>query len=454
MISKNDIVEIAITGITAEGSGVGRVDGMAVFVPAAAEGDILQVKILKTAKSYAFGKIEKIEKASPHRIQPDCPQFLQCGGCVFRHMTYESELRAKEQRVRDAMQRIGGFDNIKILPIVGAQNPDHYRNKAQLPIGRGGNGQLQMGFFASHSHRIIHSNTCMLQPEIFNSAIEAVQEWASIYKPEPYDEASHKGRLRHLYLRIAEATGEVMVCMVVNANGVPGEEELSQLLQTRVPGLKSFVINSNREKTNVIMGKKCRTVWGQDYITDELCGLKFNISPLSFYQINRSQAQRLYTIAGEYANLQANEVVLDLYCGTGTIGLTMASKAKKVIGIEIVEQAIKDAKTNAALNNIENAEFICADALQAGQILEDRNCTPDVVILDPPRKGCDADLIAAIVKINPARIVYVSCDPATLARDLKIFSKNHYQSVQLTPVDMFPRTAHVEMVVLMSRVEK
>ena len=308
---------------------MGRVDNIAIFVPLSAVGDKLRVKILKTAKTYAFGKIEQILEASKDRISVDCSQFVRCGGCTFRHMSYKAELQAKKQRVCDAMQRIGNFNEIKIMPIVGAQNPDHYRNKAQLPIGRGVGKEITMGFFASHSHRIINCEECLLQPLAFTDAMGAFKEWAKQVGEDVYNEETGRGHLRHLYLRYAEATKEIMVCVVVNGNGVHFESELVELLKQRVPGLKSVIINSNREKTNVVLGNKCRTVWGSDYITDTLCGLNFHISPLSFYQVNRAQAERLYMIAGEYAGLGGDEkTLLDSYCGTGTIGFSMAQKQK------------------------------------------------------------------------------------------------------------------------------
>ncbi|MFU0832574.1 MAG: 23S rRNA (Uracil-C(5))-methyltransferase RlmCD [Oscillospiraceae bacterium] len=453
-LKKNQIIELHITGYTSEGNGVGRYNGIAVFVPRSAAGDQLSVKILKTTKNYAFGKIEKILSPSPDRIASDCPQFSRCGGCVYRHIRYDAECRAKQQRVQDAIERIAGFHYTVLNPIVCAENPDHYRNKAQLPVGNGVNGEISLGFYASHSHRIIDCEKCQLQPEVFASAMQAFREWERNTKDDVYDEKTGKGRLRHLFLRMAESTGEVMACIVVNGNGVHNEPELVKLFRKKVPGLKSVIINSNRERTNVILGSKCRTVWGQDFITDELCGLKFRISPLSFYQVNRRQTERLYNLAAEYAGLTGTETVLDLYCGTGTIGLSMAKKAGKVIGVEIVPQAVEDAKRNALENQIDNAEFLCMDAAKAADMLKNRGEKPDVVILDPPRKGCDESLIGTVAKMHVQRVVYVSCNPETLARDLKRFALFGYKTIQVTPVDLFPRTAHVECVTLMSKVEK
>ena len=452
---KNQTVPLEITGYTADGSGIGRYHGIAVFVPQAAAGDVIEAKILKTAKTYAYGKIEKIVSHSEDRVQPLCPQYAKCGGCVFRHISYEAELRAKQQRVQDALERIGGLHFAVLRPIVGAKSPDRYRNKAQIPIGEGvKKSEVNLGFYASHSHRIIDCGECLLQPEEFSRASEAFREWERKTCDSVYNESTGRGRLRHLFLRKAETSGEIMACIVVNGNGVHDEEGLTKLMREKVPGLTGVIINSNREKTNVILGPKCRTVWGKDFITDKLCGLRFRISPLSFYQVNSKQAERLYGIASRYAGLTGNETVLDLYCGTGTIGLSMASKAKRVIGVEIVEQAVEDAKKNAAENRIENAEFICSDAAKASDMLKNRRIHPDVVILDPPRKGCSPQLIETVAAMAPERIVYVSCNPATLARDIKSFALQCYKTAEVTPVDMFPRTAHVECVVLMSRVKE
>ncbi len=450
---KNQVIPLEITGYAADGSGVGHFNGIAVFVPLAAAGDRLEVKVLKVAKNCVYGRISKIVSASGDRIPADCPQFSRCGGCVFRHISYEAELRAKQQRVQDALERIGRLHFAALRPIIGADQPDRYRNKAQLPIGPGADGNVSLGFYATHSHRIVDCGECLLQPKEFAGAMRAFEEWERSTRDEVYDEATGRGRLRHLFLRKAHATGEVMVCLVVNGNGVHDEPKLVELMKKYVPDLKSVVINSNREKTNVILGSKCRTVWGQDFITDELCGLRFRISPLSFYQVNPLQAERLYAVAAQYAGMTGAETVLDLYCGTGTIGLSMASKAARVIGVEIVEQAVEDARKNAAENGIENAEFLCADAEKAAGLLQGRGIRPDVVVVDPPRKGCEPGLIETVAAMAPDRVVYVSCDPATLARDIHLFALKGFKTMEATPVDMFPRTAHVETVVLMSRVK-
>lgn len=445
-LNKNDIIELKITGMTAEGSGVGRFEGMAVFVANAAIGDVLNVRIIKTAAKYAIGKIEEIITPSTARIEVDCPAFKSCGGCVFRHIAYSQELKIKEQRVKDAVKRIAGMDDLPVNRIVGAEKNDHYRNKAQMPVGGDGGGNVTLGFFAQRSHRIIGCDSCLLQPEVFSDVIQAFREWAWEYMPEPYNELTHKGKLRHLYIRYAQTSGDIMVGLVVNGSGLKGEKELAIMLSEQVKGFCSLIVNVNEDKTNVILGRKYRIVWGRDYILDELCGKRFRISPLSFYQVNHDQTERLYGIVRDYAKLSGKETVLDLYCGTGTIGLTLADFAKEVIGVEVVESAVEDARKNAAYNKAENARFICADASTAAEQLKSEGVAPDVVILDPPRKGCDGALIETVAQMAPKRVVYVSCDPATLARDLKVFAEKGYHPTELTPVDMFPRTAHVECV--------
>lgn len=451
VMRKNDLVELEITGMTAQGAGVGHWEGMAVFTPLTAPGDRARVRIVKVAKSYAFGKLEELLSPSPDRIEPDCPCFSQCGGCCYRHITYEAELRIKEARVRDALQRIGGFDKLPLRPILGGNSRDGYRNKALLPLGTKKDGSLAMGFYAVNSHRIVDCSCCRLQPEEFHRAMDAFREWAAAYGDPVYDEATHSGKMRRLYLRKGEETGQVLACVVVNGNGLHHEAELVEALNRAVPGLASVVVNSNRERTNVALGKRCRTIYGSDTIEDVLCGLTFQLSHLSFYQVNRTQAQRLYELAGRYAQLTGKELLLDLYCGAGTIGLSMARQARRLIGVEIVPEAVENARQNAAVNHIENGEFFCGDAAEAARMLADRGERPDVIVLDPPRKGCSPDLVRTAAEFGPERIVYVSCDPATLARDLKLFAQLGYPPVEAAPVDMFPGTAHVETVVLLSK---
>ncbi len=450
-LKKNEIYKAEIVDYTTEGSGVCKINGIAVFVPSAAVGDQADIQILKAAKNYAFGKIRTLHCPSPYRTAPDCEVFPQCGGCTMRHIRYEAELAFKQKRVVDALTRIGGIDPHLVSPILPADSPEHYRNKAQLPITLDSEGKVRVGFFAPRSHRVIPLNDCRLQSSAFASAIRHFLQWANQNHIPPYDETTHTGILRHLYLRYAEQTDELMVCIVANARQLRKENQLVQFLSDNLPNLKTIVLNINTDKTNVITGKICRTLYGDGYITDVLCGKQFRISPLSFYQVNRSQAEKLYHQAMELADLKLHETLLDMYCGTGTIGLTMADKVKRLIGVEIVPQAVEDARSNASANHIDNAEFICGDATQAADNLQKRHLQPDCIVLDPPRKGCESSLIDTIVQMSPSRVVYVSCDPATLARDIKLFSDKGYLLQKAVPVDLFPRTTHVECVVLMTK---
>ncbi len=445
MLNKNQLIELNIESISSEGSGVGKYEGMAIFVPHTAVGDKLVARILKAKKTHAFGKIEELLEESPDRIIPQCKVSKVCGGCVYSHISYEAELKAKEQRVRDAIERIGGIDT-KINPIVGSVRESRYRNKAQIPVGLSKDGKAQMGFFAPHSHRIVECEDCKLQPEEFLIAQNVLKSFIDEYKISVYNEEAHSGLVRHLYLRKGEATNEIMICVVVNGGGIPHEKELVESLIAEIPNTKTIIINSNKEKTNVVLGKEFRTLYGEGNIDDILCSLKFKLSPQSFYQVNREGAEKLYSLAGEYAELKEDDFLIDMYCGTGTIGLSMAKACKALVGIEIVPEAIEDAKKNAERNGVDNARFICSDAAKAADKLRAEGVTPDVVILDPPRKGCQRELIETVVEMSPERVVYVSCDPATLARDLKIFEELGYRTLEVTPVDMFPRTAHVETV--------
>lgn len=446
-MKKNDEIKLNITGMTAEGNGVGHCEGMAVFVPNSAVGDVLLVRIVKVLKKYCFGKVLEIITPSADRTEPDCAVFSQCGGCAYRHISYDAEAQIKWQRVADCIERIGGLE-LKPQPIVTGSQVDNYRNKAQYPVGVG--AEPQIGFYALHSHRIVPCRDCKLQPPQFESVLDCVAEYIKHSSVSIYDEQSGKGLLRHIYIRRAAVTGEIMVCLVVNGTNLPREDELVSSLCNLDSNIKSICINENYDKNNVILGKKVRVLWGEDYITDVLCGVKVRLHPLSFYQVNRDMAQRLYERAAEYAQPQG-KTVLDLYCGAGTIGLSMADKAKEIIGVEIVPQAVEDAKVNAEINGITNARFICASAPDAARALASEGVSPDVVILDPPRKGATAELIKTIAEdFAPERVVYVSCDPATLARDLQLFEQSGYKTIEVTPVDLFPRTAHVETVVLFS----
>ena len=449
-LSKNDEIELNIDALTSEGSGVGRYNGLAVFVNDTVPGDKIIAHIIKRSKSYAVGIVAEIIEPSPSRIESDCPHSKKCGGCSFRNMTYDEELKYKLSRVNDSLERIGHLD-IKAEEIIGADSVDNYRNKAQYPVSIC-DGELFAGFYAYKSHRIIPCSDCRLQPEEFEKGIKAFEKWVESADVASYDEKTGRGLLRHIYFRKGFATGEIMVCAVINGDSIPKADLLVKLLKESLPELKSVVININKSKTNVILGKTSKAIWGSDTISDVLLGRRFVISPNSFYQVNHSQCERLYKKAREYAGLTGSEVLLDLYCGAGTIGLTMAEGAKQLVGIEIVPQAVENAKINAELNGITNAKFICADAAKGALILRKDGINPDVVILDPPRKGCDKALLDTVEQMSPKKIVYVSCDSATLARDLEILKNKGYITQRVTAVDMFPRTPHVECVVLISKI--
>lgn len=447
-IKKNDEIKLNIESMTSEGSAVGHYDGLAVFVRGAVPGDEIIAHIIKKSKNYAVAIIKDITRYSPSRIKSDCPVSDKCGGCSFRNMTYDEELRYKRTRVIDAITRIGHID-APVRDIIGADDIDNYRNKAQFPVAIN-DGELTAGFYAYKSHRIIPCNACKLQAPEFEKCLEAFSNWVNKANVISYDERTGKGTLRHIYLRKAVGTGEIMACAVINADNIPEKEILIEEL-CRVKGMASICININKKQSNVILGEKTKTIWGSETITDTLLGKRFVISPSSFYQVNHSQCEKLYKKAEEYANLSGGETLVDLYCGAGTIGLTMADKAQQIFGIEIIPQAIENAKVNAEINNIHNAEFFCGDAFEGAKELERRKIKPDVVILDPPRKGCQKELFDVIEKMSPDRIVYVSCDSATLARDLEILKEKGYITQEVTPVDMFPRTPHVECAALITR---
>ena len=448
MLRKNDEIYLTVKGCTVQGSGVCDHEGMTVFVRGAVTGDRVLAHIIKVKKTYAVGIIKKLIQRSPMRAKNFCPIAEKCGGCCFAHIKYNAELEIKAQQVADNFKRLGKLDIVPD-PIIPSPSAERYRNKAQYPVGSDGKF-ASIGFYAPMTHRIIDCADCLLQPKEFAEITDIFRDWIREKKIPVYSEADGTGLLRHVYIRKAAATEQIMVCAVSNGEKLPEADDLIERLKT-VNGVASIILNINREKTNVVLGKECRTLWGSDFITDELCGLKFNLSALSFYQVNHDGAEMLYGKAKEYASLTGGETLVDLYCGTGTIGLTMAKDVKKLIGVEIVPQAIENAKENAKLNGIDNAEFICSDASQAAQTLLERGERPDVVILDPPRKGCDEALINTVAKMKPDRVVYVSCDSATLARDCRRFADLGYETLRATPVDMFPHTAHVETVVLLVR---
>ena len=448
---KNTVHRLDITGCTAEGQGIARLDGLVVFVAGALAGETCEVRLLKVTKKAAWGKIERLLTPSPARIAPDCPHFGKCGGCQLRHMSYEEELRMKRARVDDALARIGGLA-LRTEEILGAEDTLRYRNKVQFPVAPGKDGGADIGFFRARTHTVIPVEDCLLQPEATAPLRRALGEWMANYHVPAYDETAHTGLVRHLYVR-ANRAGQLLCCVVVNGEMLPHEKELTDALRAAAPRLAGIVLNSNRKQTNVILGDRYRTLWGADTLEEELCGLTFTLSVPSFFQVNRAQTERLYAKAVEFAGLTGSETVLDLYCGIGTISLTMASRgAGRVLGAEIVPQAITDAKENARRNGLsQRTEFFCADAGEAAAMLAARGLRPDVISVDPPRKGLSPQVIDAIADMAPGRVVYVSCDPATLARDLALLVQKGYDPQRAAAVDMFPRTAHVETVVLLSR---
>ena len=430
-------------GYSSEGLGIVRLDGAVVFVPRTVRGEEIDLRITKVMKTCAAGEIVKIKKPSPERMKPECPYFGRCGGCDFQHMSYTEELRAKRQRVQDTLTRLGGTD-LQVEEILGAKDPAHYRNKSQYPVGPGGT----IGFYKARSHQVVGVDRCLIQSEVSDKTAKAVGDWMRRYKISAYDERTGKGLVRHLYVRV-NRKGESLCCVVVNGKQLPREPELAAFVRAAAPRTVGVVLNTNTKKGNVILGDKYRTLWGRDFLMDTLCGLRFKLSVPSFYQVNREQAEVLYCRAVDYADLTGTELVLDLYCGAGTITLTMADKAKKVIGAEIVAPAVENARENAVAGGVENVEFFCGDAADIAVKLAAEHLRPDVICVDPPRKGLAPAVIDAMVQMAPKRIVYVSCDPATLGRDVKLLEQKGYKALHATAVDLFPRTAHVETVCLL-----
>ena len=448
---KNDLVTLTFEGYGSEGEAVAHLDGMAVFVKGALRGETCRVRLMKVNPTVAWGRLEEVLVPSPARVESDCPHYPKCGGCQLRHMSYEEELALKKTRIEDALRRIGGVD-LPVSVLYGAQKPERYRNKAQFPVSRE-EGTLRIGFYRARSHQVIDVPDCRLQTAQADAARGAVKAWMEEYGVSAYDEARQEGLLRHVYVR-TNRQGESLVCLLANATGLPEEEKLIAALRAACPAMVGLVLGVNRRSGNVILGERYRTLWGQDWLEDTLCGQVFRLSVPSFYQVNPDQAEVLYRQAGEMAGLTGTETVLDLYCGTGTIGLTMAGRAARVIGCEVIAQAIEDAKENARRNGVTNSEFFCGDAAMVARKLAEEQLRPEVIVVDPPRKGMEQGVVDAIAAMSPDRLVYVSCDPATLARDIKRLGEQGFVPRRAVGVDMFPRTAHVETVVLMSRVKE
>ena len=446
-LAKNQEHTVTIEGYGEGGMGVARIDGRVVFVHGALRGEKCRVLILKTLKSVAFAKVLEVIEPSSERITPDCPYFPRCGGCTYRHIRYEEELRLKKQRVQDNLSRIGGSD-VTVEEILGAQDTLRYRNKAQYPVSKDG----AVGFYRARTHEVIECEHCLLVRPEADAAAEALREYMQSCRVAGYDEKTGRGLVRHLYIR-SNAAGESLICVLVNGDKLPKEDRLVTLLRDACPKCTGIVLGTNTKKGNVILGDRYRTLWGSDRLEDTLCGKTFRLSVPSFYQVNRVQAERLYAKAIEFAGLTGQETVLDLYCGAGTITLALSDHAKKVLGAEIVPEAIDDARENAARNGVKNAEFFCGDASDVAKKLARENLRPDVITVDPPRKGLAADVVESIAEMQPGRVVYVSCDSATMARDVKRLADLGYTAQRACAVDMFPRADHVETVVLLSKGE-
>ncbi len=433
---------VTVSGYSAEGHGVARVDGQVAFVKGALDGELCEIFIEHVGHSAAWARVERLLEPSPHRQAPDCPYDHQCGGCQTRHMDYEAELAFKAAKVRDALTRIGGADPGELVIHASTQS-ERYRNKVQFPAAPG----PKLGYYQTRTHAVTDVADCRLAPAVCAPIQAAVKDWMGENNVPAYDERAHAGLIRHLYVR-TNAAGEALVCILANGRSLPGESGLVDALRAAAPGLTGVILGVNERKSNVILGERYRTLWGRDYLMDTLCGLQFKLSIPSFFQVNRPQAEVLYRLAGKYAALTGAETVLDLYCGTGTIGLTLADKAKEVIGVEVVAPAVDDARENAKRNGIANARYLCADAGDAAAQLAKEGVRADVVIVDPPRKGLTPEVVEVLRSMAPNRIIYVSCDPATLARDIKALRPD-YRLKKAEAVDMFPRTVHVETVALL-----
>lgn len=451
---KDDLITVTIEDLSSEGLGVGHYDGMAFFIKDTVIGDVAEAKIMKLKKTYGYARLTRLITPSPDRIAARCPVARQCGGCQIQAMSYPAQLRFKEAKVRNNLVRIGKFEHPPMELIIGMEEPFRYRNKAQFPVGMSKDGRIIAGFYAGRTHAIIECEDCLLGVEENRVILDLVLEHMKEYHIRPYEELTGKGLVRHVMIRKGFATGAVMVCLIVNGDSLPHADALVERLRT-IRGMASITLNINREQTNVIMGREIKLLWGQPYIEDTIGSVRFRISPLSFYQVNPLQTEKLYNKALEYAGLTGEETVWDLYCGIGTISLFLAQRAKQVYGVEIVPAAIEDAKANAALNGMTNAEFFVGKAEEVlPEKYEKEGITADVIVVDPPRKGCEESVLATMIQMAPKRIVYVSCDSATLARDLKYLCHHGYELTRCCPTDMFGNSVHVETVCLLSRKDK
>ncbi len=444
-VQKNDYIEVEFEDLTHDGAGVAKVDGYPLFVKNALPGEKAKIKVIKVNKGYGFGRLEEILEQSPYRVDAPCPIYKECGGCQLQHLSYEGQLLAKEKQVRDVLTRIGKLENVKVHPVLGMSEPWRYRNKAQVPVGER-EGGLIAGFYQQRSHEIIDMEACMIQQEKNDEVVQAVKRICTKYGVTSYNEERHKGTLRHIMARHGQVTKEVMVVLVTRTSELPNKEKIVKEIVESVEGVKSIIQNVNSKKTNVILGDETRVLWGEEVIYDLIGNVKFAISSRSFYQVNPEQTKVLYDQALSYAELTGEETVIDAYCGIGTISLFLAQKAKKVYGVEIVPEAIADANRNAELNGIENVEFAVGEAEVVIPNWYKEGIVADVLVVDPPRKGCDDALLQTIIEMKPKKVVYVSCNPATLARDLRVLEDGGYRTVEVQPVDMFPHTTHCEAV--------
>lgn len=449
-MKKNDMVTVTIEDIGTNGEGIGKADGYTLFIKDAVIGDTAEVKVTKAKKNYGYARLMNILTPSPYRIQPVCKVARQCGGCQIQQLCYEKQLEFKQNKVKGNLERIGGVENLQMEPVKGMADPYHYRNKAQFPIGTDKEGNIITGFYAGRTHQIIPNTDCALGVEVNEKILQIILNFMNKNEVSAYNEETQKGLVRHVLIRYGKKTGEIMVCLVINGDKIPKSQELVDNLR-EISGMTSITISINRENTNVIMGKDVRVLWGQGYITDYIGNVKYQISPLSFYQVNPEQTEVLYSLALEFADLKGEETVWDLYCGIGTISLFLAQKAKQVYGVEIVPQAIEDARHNAEINGIKNAEFYVGKAEEVlPEKYKNEQIRADVIVVDPPRKGCEESVLDTMVEMKPDRIVYVSCDSATLARDVKYLGERGYEVVKVQVVDQFPHTVHVETVVMLS----
>lgn len=448
---KNDLLTVVIEDMGHDGEGIGKAAGYTLFIKDAVIGDTVEAKIMKAKKNYGYARLMKVLKPSPYRVEPKCPCARACGGCQLQFLSYEKQLEFKKNKVKGNLERIGGFGQVEIEKVIGMENPWRYRNKAQFPVGKNKDGELITGFYAGRTHSIIPNRNCYLGAEVNEEILNQVLAYMTDNHVEPYEETSGKGLVRHILIRNGFKTGEIMVCIIANGRTLPKVKSLIERLQT-IPGMTSISLNVNTKRNNVILGDEVITLWGQETISDYIGDIKFEISPLSFYQVNPVQTEKLYGTALEYAGLTGKETVWDLYCGIGTISLFLAQKAKQVYGVEIVPPAIEDARRNARRNGIENAEFYVGKAEEVlPQKYEEEGIRADVIVVDPPRKGCEPEVLDTMLQMKPERIVYVSCDSATLARDLKILCEKEYQIEKVAVCDMFGNSVHVETVCLLSR---